>query len=319
MQAPQADWHSLPDLPLFLQPAYLDAACGAEGWGVAVARDGEGRVRGIWPYERTRRWGLTVLRTPSLTPWLGPWLAPPETPLRATRLVDWQWRTYGDLLDQLPRAAHISIRCPRQLANGMPFQRAGWQQRVRYTYVLRDLRDKEALWAGLRPEVRNKVRKAEGQLELRPAQDIEAYWPLVEASFRHRGARIDFERAAFERLAAWLVGSGAGRLTLAVDAQGRAHAGQLSCRDGRSCYNQLLVSDPALRQSGAAALLLWSSIRQSAEEGCTAFDFAGSHLPGIEGFLRAFGGSPEPYYWLTRQRRWLAAASALRDVLRGGG
>lgn len=318
MQAPQADWHSLPHLPLFLQPAYLDAACGAGGWSVAVARDGEGRVRGIWPYERVRRWGVAVLRTPPLTPWLGPWLVPPEATLRATRLVDWQWRTYGDLLAQLPGAAHISIRCPRQLANGMPFQHAGWQQRVRYTYVLRELQDTAALWAGLRPEARNKVRKAEGQLSIITARDIEAYWPLVEASFRHRGARIDFGRGAFERLANWLISSGSGQLTLAVDAQGRAHAGQLCCRDGQTTYNQLLVSDPALRQSGAAALLLWSSIRQSAEEGCTAFDFAGSHLPGIEGFLRAFGGSPEPYYWLTRQRRWLSAAMALRAAWRNG-
>lgn len=306
MQQPHAHWQTLPGLPLFLRPEYLDAVCGVGRWDVAIARDGEGRIRGIWPYLLRRRWGLRVLGTPPLSPWSGPWLIAPDSPLRATRLIDWQWRTYQDLLHNLPAATVVSVKCPRQLQNGMPFQRLGWQQRVRYSYVLSDLSSPEALWQGLRAEVRNKVRKAESQLTIELSTDTATYWRLAEASFRHRKAKMGFEREVLDRLVQVLYQHGCGQMLLAVDNQGQAHAGQLICWDQNVAYNQLLVSDPLLRQSGAASLLLWKSIEQSAAQGRQAFDFSGSHLPGIEEFLRAFGGAPEPYYWLVRRPWWLA-------------
>ena len=67
----------------------------------------------------------------------------------------------------------------------------------------------------------------------------------------------------------------------------------------RSAYYLMGGGDPALRNSGATALVLWSAI-QFAASVAPAFDFEGSMLEPVERFVRAFGARPESYSALER-------------------
>ena len=98
----------------------------------------------------------------------------------------------------------------------------------------------------------------------------------------------------------WLEHS-ARKLLCAVDEQGRVHAAAYFVYDENTCYYLIGGGDPELRNSGAASLLLWEGIR-FASTVSRSFDFEGSMIEDIERFFRAFGGTPQVYYRVSRLR-----------------
>ena len=106
------------------------------------------------------------------------------------------------------------------------------------------------------------------------------------------------------------------RILLARDADGQTHAGGFFVRDDRWVYYLAGASDPQLRTSGAASLLLWKGIAYAAEEGL-GFDFEGSIIRGVERFFRAFAGVPTPYSVVrTTPSRALRLGKPLKRALR---
>jgi hypothetical protein len=85
--------------------------------------------------------------------------------------------------------------------------------------------------------------------------------------------------------------------------------------DRSTAYQILSGADPALRQSGAAMLLLWEAIRRVAPL-TEVFDFEGSMLQGVEGVNRRFGARQAPYLVVTRDGRRMRAAMAVRELSR---
>ena len=76
----------LPNLPVFFNPWYLDAACGDQNWEVCISQDNGGRIQGVLPYFRSSKYGISHITMPLLLPYLGPWVIHPQNPSKqATR------------------------------------------------------------------------------------------------------------------------------------------------------------------------------------------------------------------------------------------
>jgi hypothetical protein len=101
-------------------------------------------------------------------------------------------------------------------------------------------------------------------------------------------------RAVIERIDAAAAPRGARTILLARDEEGRLHSGAYFVHDERWTTYLLGGSDPELRTSGAASLVMWEAIEQAGRRD-TGFDFEGSMLRPVERFVRAFGGTPTPY------------------------
>jgi Acetyltransferase (GNAT) domain len=106
----------------------------------------------------------------------------------------------------------------------------------------------------------------------------------------------------------------AGAVRLAVDEDGRQHAGAFFVWDAERLYYLVGGSDTALRSSGGMSLVIWDGIKLAGSLGLR-FDFEGSMIEPIERFFRGFGGTPEPYLHVTHTSRRLAAALSARDLL----
>ncbi|MEL6969541.1 MAG: GNAT family N-acetyltransferase [Bacteroidota bacterium] len=286
---------------------YLDAVSGSAGWDYIRVDDAEGNLQGLLPFQLRRRWGLRFLTSPPLSPRLGPWIRYPKQEQTEQQKLAYLHRVLTALDEALPEADYYRISWPYELTYGMPWQMRGWQQRLRYSYVLPLEKATTQLWKALKPSLRNKIRKGEKSLRIESSDDWQLLFQLVDEVFLYRNVSRqlaidqvkDLHQAARQQKAC--------QLWLVYDEAGNPHAALWLYYDQTTAYNLLLGSDPAMRQSGAVPFLLWHAIRWAKEQGLRYFDFEGSHLPGVEPFFRSFGAEAWPYNEFVKGKKWLLA------------
>lgn len=285
----------VPDVPLFMQPWYLDACCGQGQWlPLVVHRDRS--VLAIWPLFLKRRTAWCYVTMPLHVKHMGPFLHPDVRQLKHTH------KYYDALLDQLPALAFFIQDFPPAVTNYLPFYWRGFRQTTRYTYVLRNLDTPEALWARVNRNVRRNIRKAEKQLEVVHQPDLQLFYHINQMSFRRQNRQIFYSLASLQRLDAALAARGQRRMFFARDAEGRIHAASYLIWDRHRAWYHLAGEDPTWRHSGAGFLLTWHAIRHAIEQGIPVFDFEGSMLPRVAPLRMAFGAAQEPYFRLWRYK-----------------
>ncbi len=269
-------------------------------WQINEVRDENGRISAAWPtIVRKHRSGLVHTGAP-LTPVLGPLLTAPRGKRHYSRVIS----QLEQLVERLGSYAHLEARMHHSIDYWTPLHWHGFTQTTHYTWRIEDCSDADAIKDGFRDSVRRQLRKAEREELIVEECSIEEFIPLQQKTFGRQGLdgatppsdllrRID--RAAGEKKQR--------KILVARDSSGRAHAAHWYVFDEKSVWYLMGGSDPALRSSGAATLLMWHGMMLAAEDG-RAFDFEGSMLKHVERFVRAFGGKPVPYshVWSTPAR-----------------
>jgi hypothetical protein len=307
-----------PTIPLFSQAWWMDATAGPGNWDVALV-ESNGQVNAALPYTIRKRFGLTLLGQPALTQGLGPWIRPSRK--KQALLLAEQKELMTGLIEVLPSFAHYAQSWHWSVTNWLPFHWGGFTQTTRYTYILDDLTDEAALWAGLRENIRSDIRKASNRFALRIRTDLSMrdFISLSDKTFARQGMAppysadflINLDHACAER--------GARQILIATDEQGRHHAGAYIVWNSESAYYLMGGADPELRNSGAASLCIWEAIKSAATVS-RRFDFEGSMIEPIERLFRSFGAKQVPYFSVSRTpSKMLRAGLILRDVLKGQG
>ncbi|MEL7221746.1 MAG: GNAT family N-acetyltransferase [Bacteroidota bacterium] len=284
---------------------YREVVGGAYPWQYAVSRDKGGVIRGVLPFQVKKRWGLDVITPPPHSPRLGPYLSYPKDCISFRQRQTYQYKVLTELAEKLPKVAYAKIHWPYDLTFGLPWQQLGWQQTVRYSYTIDLSSTLETIHSQFKGSLRNKIRKAERQLEVVESSDYQTVFRLCQLDFAHRKVPSQIGEQLFTQLDTAATQAQARKIWLAQDDQGRTHAAIWVLFDEAWAYNLFLGSDPQLRSSGATTLLLWTAIQWAKQAGLAQFDFEGSHLPGVEPFFRSFGGEARPYYQFTKSKSWL--------------
>lgn len=293
----------VPDLPIFLRPWWLDAACGEDAWEVSLARKGT-EVHAALPFRRRIISGLVILSQPPLTQFLGPWLIPSGA--KKANDLGRQKDLMMALIDDLPRFAHYEQNWSPSALNWLPFYWKGFKQTTRYTYVLDNLQNLDAIWSGMRDNIRSDIRKAEGRSNLR--MDTEASLgdviALIDRTYGRQGKTKPFSTEYMIRLDAVCASQKCRRIFVARDQAGQAHAGVYIVWDQNSAYYLIGGGDPELRSSGATSLCMWEAIKFAATV-TRRFDFEGSMNESIERFFRSFGAAQIPYFKVQKTQSFL--------------
>jgi hypothetical protein len=295
---------------LFQEPWWLDAVAPGQWKAVTVERGGAVVAR--MPYIMRRRYAMTWCDLPPLTQTLGPWLTPAAANGSTARRIADEKELMNALIAGLPPADLFRQSFSYAVTNWMPFHWAGFRQTTRYTYVLEDLSDLDRLWAGLLTDARTAVRKAEKRLVLRDDLGVACLYELVTMTFRRQGLAPPYSQALLERVVGAALARDQGYMMFAEDAKGRVHGGLFNAFDQRSAFGLVSGFDPELRSSAANALLIWESIKH-AHAHSRAFDFEGSMLEPVESAIRPFGGTPKPYFRITRASRRMRLVEAGRE------
>lgn len=299
---------------LFCRSWWLEAVC-PEGFEVLALRKGDRIVAGM-PLARYRKWGLEAVHMPQLTQTLGPLLAPPTSD-RYEKALSAEMDALAALVEAIPPVAHFNAFCHYSLTNWLPFHWAGYEQTTRYTYVIDDLSNLDAVFAGFSHSKRKNVKKAEKAVEVREDMPPREFYGHHERSMRQQGDTISHSFELFERIHRATAERDAGKTWYAVDAEGNVHSAIFVIWDAASAYYLISSIDPDYRNSGSPTLLVQRAIEHVAPL-TKAFDFEGSMIPGVESSFRKFGAVQKRYFHLHRNALPLVVrlGVALRNEIR---
>lgn len=281
----------IPDLPVFLQPWYLEAAQNGERWDAVLIRDGNRTVAAL-PYFLKDRYRFRIITQPTFVKHLGPVLAPDH------RSLNEQHRLYKALIRELPPVHSFKQHFHPGVTNWLPFYWSGYRQTLRYTYRL-DVKDPEKVWTNIVGNKRREINKAERVLRLRHDLPLDTWYRVHQLSFDRQQIPVPFSLAQLHRLDAVLSEHHSRQLFFAVDDQERIHSVAYLIWDRQRAYFLLAGDDPALRRSFSGFWLIWQCIQYTQRTlGLTEFDFAGSMLPEVEPVRRRFGAHQVPYHFV---------------------
>ena len=153
-----------PELPLFLQPWWLDAVTQPDGkkWEVLLARNKNGEIEAVMPFVLGSKFGMRYALTPQLTQYTGVWIVDKEGESVTDRLSR-EKKLQNDLIQQLD-ALHLhyfDVKFPLSYQYWSPFYWAGYRQETHYTYRIENLRDMERVFAEFDYAKQKQIRKAQ--------------------------------------------------------------------------------------------------------------------------------------------------------------
>jgi lipid II:glycine glycyltransferase (peptidoglycan interpeptide bridge formation enzyme) len=298
---------------IFQESWWLDASA-PDAWQ-AIEIEKNGRLVARLPYAIKKKKGFTLITAPPYTHTLGPWLAPTNSVKYAKHLSE-QKDLFTELIDRLPPHDYFVQKFHPSITNWLPFHWKGFTQTSAYTYVISDLRDLEAIWAGFQENTRREIRKAQKQLSVEASEDIDYLYHLSQLTFQRQN--IDYPDASTIEKIRQIDRACANRhcrkILFAKDNFGKIHAGILIVWDCESAYYLVGGADPEFRTTGAMSLLLWEAIQLSSTV-TKQFDFVGSMNESIERFFRGFGGKQVSYFVLTKMSRRMKIITAAKEIL----
>jgi hypothetical protein len=302
---------------IFQEDWWLDAVAPGAWRAIEIGSGQDLQAR--LPYVVSRYPLFTSIRQPFLTQILGPWYRP-QGGKHATELSR-EHELAKELVSRLPRCDFFSMNFHHAVTNWLPYTWLGFDAVPKVTYVIDRLGTKEQLWDGLKDNIRREIKKAEKRVEVVRSADVDLFVEMNRKTFQRQQMDIPYSPEALRRVDAACVARNARQMYVARDEQQRIHAALYIVWDERCAYYLLGGADPALRTSGAMSLLMWNALLDATKTS-TTFNFEGSVIPGIERFLRAFGGEQKTYMNV-RRSSWkgtlaLAAQAAIRGVGRVG-
>jgi lipid II:glycine glycyltransferase (peptidoglycan interpeptide bridge formation enzyme) len=299
---------------LFQEDWWLEAvAPGA--WRTIVIGSGND-VQARLPFVLTKNPLFASIRQPFLTQTLGPWYRP--TGGKTPHALGREHQLAQELVSLLPRHDFFSMNFHHAIENWLPYTWMKFEAVPKVTYVLEKLGTEQELWDGLKDNIRREIKKAETRVEVVRSDDVDLLVEMNRRTFFRQSLDIPYSPAVMRRVDAACAARDARRMYFARDEQQRIHAAIYIAFDDRAAYYLVGGADPVLRTSGAMSLLMWNAILDAAKTSAT-FNFEGSVIPGIERFLRAFGGEQKTYMNVRRANWKGTLALAARNAFRGVG
>lgn len=284
-------------VPIFSQPWWMDSVCGEQNWGVHVLEK-SGQYLGAMPYYVETRNGFDIVTKAHHTQNNGIIMNYPANSKYVTKLSNDE-KVVNEMCDYIEKLNpdKYEQQFHYDFTNWLPFRWRGYSQDVRYTYVIEDTSDLEAVESGYTDKIRNEIKKAErvGIRICEDDMDIETFYEINKCSYDRQGIDVPFSLKLFERIDNACKEQECKKLLYALDKQGNIVSVTYLVWDDRSVYYLINGTNPDFKSSQANALLIRESIRL-AHKLNKSFDFEGSVIQPIEHIFRAYGAVQKPYF-----------------------
>ena len=302
-------------IPIFSQPWWLDSVAGEDDWDVCLVERG-GQTIASMPYVIKNRIGFKLCSMPTLTQTLGPWIRPSAA--KYAKQLAQQKELMNQLIQQLPDFDYFLQNWHYSQTNWLPFYWKGFKQSNSYTYVIEDLSDLGKIWSGFRENIRRDIRKASNRFNLliNDSLSVTDFLELNKRVFDRQNKHPPYSEEFVHKLDRSCIENSSRKIFIAIDEDGRKHAGVYIIWDKDSAYYLMGGGDPELRNSGATSLCMWEAIK-FASTVVNKFDFEGSMIEPVERFFQAFGAKQQSYCTITKTPSMLlrirSAALSLSD------
>lgn len=280
-------------IPIFSRDWWLDAACGTDRWEVILIREKDA-IQAALPFYLPRPQAIIM---PCYTQTMGIWFAPSANDVKDITLQEHRQQIAKQIIDRLKPYSFFRQHFNYDFTDWLPFYWNNFTQTTRYTYLLKNLKQTDALWEKMSQHARRNIKKAKErfQITVRQGVTIDEFMRLHALTFERQQANNIQDIKVLQRIIEACRQLEQGEIWGGYDPEGRLHAVALVVWQKQSAYYLAGGGDLALRRSCAHSLVLWEAIRHVSEFTDT-FDFEGSMLPGVERFFREFGGIQTPYF-----------------------
>ena len=297
------------DLPLFMQPWWMDAVCAGKEWDVLLYKtERTQRVLAAMPYLLRKRLGMRYIIMPQMTQIGGIWL---DKSLRNEDGSVWDRAELKNICTFMhQRLAEMNLcyyyqhypvgsACPEEM------EALGYKLKTRHTYRIDDLSDMDKVIDSFS---KNKKRQLTRALSLHAERDMnpEAFYRFHSRCMEEHHKKIAYSREfllVLERKTSRLQN---GMILSICNPDGEVYAAAYLAWDNRYLYYLMPCYSPQHKDSGAGAMLALEAMKLAREKG-VKFDFEGSMHRGIANHYKQFGSRPAEYRSVRKLFKWYFA------------
>lgn len=281
-------------------------------WETVELSDKNGNVYARLPFCTQKYFGHKLIANPIFTQTLGVYIK--DTGAKTAKRLSREKDILQEIIKKLPDVS-IDIYLDSNNEYFMPFVWAGFRVCPTISYRLNNIKDEKTVWAGFKENIKTDIKKAQKSLQVKDDLSIEELINIQKKTFERQNRKLPYDAQIIRKLDKKANQRGQRKLLCAVDELGRVHAAAYFVFDERRCYYLIGGGDPALRNSGAGALLVWEGIK-FASTVSEIFDFEGSMIEDIERFFRGFGGEPVVHYRITRLKGLLRVIEYIKPKVK---
>lgn len=286
------------DIPLFLQAWWLDAT--DMPWDVLLFEQ-KNSIAGVYVFSYTKKLGKTIIVQPTLTQYSGPFLFYPAGASLEEK-YSLQNKAYNYFIEQLEQRgyAFLEQNFHHSQRNHQPFYWNGFKQTTRYTYLLENINNMDAIWAGISHHKRQKnITKTKDLLQLRQDMSIHDFYQFYQSTLQQKGARIFYPFETLNKLYCAAKEKQQAQILSLHDHQDNLHVALLFVWDSTSAYNLIIAINPLFKSSGATSRIVWEAMLYL--QGKTQhYDFEGSMIQGVALKNQSFGALQIPFHHLQK-------------------
>lgn len=292
-------WEQIPDLPIFMQPWYMQIIA-PDQWDVVLHFDKEEQLDGIHTFCFQKKWNSTLILPIPLMPYSGIWYKYPSGgTLKSNTKLSFRHDMLASLIKQMP-VSSIAIQNLRPMQTDiLPLMWKKWKHQVRFTFYLDTRVGQEQLFANIKSSLRNEIRSAEKKLYIKLNEDLPGAVGLFQQKLRDKKAYFSHSDEKLLTLVQNCIERNQGTVINAYHANTDLVASTLFVWDSEQVYYMLSGNSEAKMEKGANALLIWQGIQLAADNNL-GFNFEGGMSKGIGQYFAGFGAETQPYLQINR-------------------
>ena len=284
------------NIPIFLQPWWLDSTCKEENWDVILVKQGNNIIASM-PIYKEKKYIFDYITLPRLTQFMGVYIKYPANQKYSKRL-HYEKVILKEIINKLPKFDAFIQIFHYDFKNWLPFYWAGFKQTTHYTYVIEEV-DLDKVYANFSKSVKKEIKKAEKNgIVVVNSEDIKEFYRINSITYDKQGIEVPHSFEYIKNLYEKAKENNSVIMKFAMK-NDEILSVSMAFKDSKSLYTVVGSSDRNKELYGAEYLLDWHLIQEAINSGLK-FDFEGSIMERVESRVRSFGAVQKPYFQITK-------------------
>ncbi|MDP4177091.1 MAG: GNAT family N-acetyltransferase [Bacillota bacterium] len=237
-----------------------------------------------------------IYRNAKLTPQMGVLFKNGDSRVKHSTMLSNNIEVMQSIIEQIKDIKYFDYNFSYNLTNYLPFIWENYKVSVRYTYVIDDLTNLDAVYSNFQYDSKYLIKKSlKNNVTVSSNYGIKEFYDINKKTFERQKIEMPYSYEFLEKLDKVLEEKKSRKMFFAVNQEGVIVAAVYLIYDKDCTYYLMGGADPQYRNIGVQTLLIWESIKFAASVSKT-FDFEGSMVKNIERAFREFGGKQRIIY-----------------------
>jgi len=259
-----------------------------------------GKIIGVMPYHLLKKWGFRTIIQSQLTQYNGVWIDYPKD-VSPHKRYSFEKRVMDSLINQLEKlnVSYYSQNFHHSFTNWLPFYWQKFQQTTRYTYILKNIADIDAIFNNIHPRYRQKIRKNEKELLVDFDVSPEEFYNFHKNSLTEINDRISYSKKLFLSIFQAATERNQGKIIAIRNKNKELLSAIFFVWDKNYGYNLNTARKTTDDSSYASIYMFWETIKYLRDK-TQHSDLEGSMIEGMAYVNQQFGAEQAPYFNITK-------------------